>query len=361
MATSLAAVFTSHEAPIELRKIPIPALSAGEILVKNEYTTLCRSDLNTYCGKRFEPTPTILGHEIVGRIAAFGQATTPRDLRNTQLQVGDRISWAIFASNPNCALSRQGIPQKGEGLFKYGHEQLSETSVLHGGLAQYTILRPHTPIVKVDETVPLKIAAIINCAVATVAGALRLAGDLQDKNVLVSGVGMLGMIACAMAKTRGVSSVAALDIDPSRLTLGQQYGADLMFLSGEGLEEVLASAYQKKNPFHVLIELSGVPATVEKTLEFLDIGGTAVWVGATYPAREVQISAEKIVRNLLTIKGLHNYNETDFLMAIEFIEQFHQNFPFADMIHDHFSLEQVNEAFEYGLSANPFRVGLRIH
>ncbi len=41
-----------------------------------------------------------------------------------------------------------GIPQKGDGLFKYGHEQLTETNTLHGGLSEYCILRAHTAIIK---------------------------------------------------------------------------------------------------------------------------------------------------------------------------------------------------------------------
>jgi len=360
MKTSKTAVFTSHQHPLEIRDVPVPPLKKGEILVRNEYTTLCRSDLYTYSGKRQEATPTILGHEITGRIEAFGDNGPYPDLRNNLLAKGDRVSWAIFTSDPGSDLARQGIPQKGEGLFKYGHERLTEESVLHGGLSEYIILRPHTPVIKINETLPPGVAAIINCAVATVAGAMRLAGDVQGKNVLISGTGMLGMIACAMCKVKGAASVSALDISLERLSESSKFGADSAFLSDQTLAEKITAHFKKPNPFHVVIELSGVASATEQTLEMLDIGGIAVLLGATYPERPLQINAEKMVRKLLTLKGLHNYNREDFLAAVEFMEQYHSNFPFAGMIHGGFTLAEVKEAFDHGLKVNPFRVGVEI-
>lgn len=361
MHKSKIAVFTSSEAPITLEGIEIPELNPGEILVRNEYTTLCRSDLYTYSGKRKEKTPTILGHEIVGRIAAFGPASPKQDERGAFLRIDDRVTWGIYASDPDSEMARAGIPQKGPDLFKYGHEQITKTSTLHGGLGEYTILRANTPVAKLDESVPLKVAAIINCAVATVAGAMRVAGKVRDKNVLISGAGMLGMIACAMSKTRGARQVIALDVNAGRLEAAKAYGADAGIEVGEDAEEKLTAIFGKSNPFQVLIELSGVAAAMEQTMEYLSVGGKAVWVGATYPQRNLQINAEKIVRKLLTITGLHNYNQEDFIAAVQFIEEHHATFPFAEMIYDKFQLEEVNQAFEYALSANPFRVGVRLN
>lgn len=360
MKMAKAAVFTSIGEPMELLGLPIPELKTGEILIKVEYTTLCRSDLNTYCGKRTEPTPTILGHESVGRVVAFGPQASKTDLRDEPIETGDRLSWAIFASDPDSALAEQGIPQKGTGLFKYGHERLNGESVLHGGLGEYIILRRHTPVLKVNESVPVKIAAIINCAVATVAGAIRLAGAIEGKDILVSGAGMLGMIACAMLKTNGAASVTALDINEQRLVRAGVYGADKTLLIDDDLESRVFSNFQNSRPFHVVIELSGVAKTMERTLELLSVGSTAVWVGATYPERNICFSAESVVRNLLTIRGLHNYNREDFLTAVEFIEDNHDDFPFGEMVYDQFNLNEVNEAFEYGLRMNPFRVGIKI-
>ncbi|MCU0339889.1 MAG: alcohol dehydrogenase catalytic domain-containing protein [Spirosomaceae bacterium] len=108
-------------------------------MVRNECTALCKSDLHTYTGKRQEKTPTILGHEIVGRIVAFGEDAQQIDQRGQPLALNDRISWAIFSSDPASYWVQKGIPQKGDKLLKYGHELLTQTHTLHGGLSDYTI------------------------------------------------------------------------------------------------------------------------------------------------------------------------------------------------------------------------------
>ena len=72
MSTAKITIFEKAGVPLTLKEVEIPALKTGEVLVRTECTTLCRSDLATYVGRRIEKTPTILGHEIVGRIAAFG-------------------------------------------------------------------------------------------------------------------------------------------------------------------------------------------------------------------------------------------------------------------------------------------------
>ena len=111
MRTSRVAVFHGQGRPFTFVDVGLPEPRVGEVLVRNEYTTLCRSDLNTYAGKRTEKTPTILGHEVVGRIERLGPGQVLRDLRGEELRVGDRVTWAIYASDPDSPLARAGIPQ----------------------------------------------------------------------------------------------------------------------------------------------------------------------------------------------------------------------------------------------------------
>lgn len=354
------AVFTRTGTPISISEVIIPALEPLEVLVKIEYTTLCRSDLNTFSGKRVEKTPTILGHEIVGRIVSFGEKHSRKDERNNQLNTGDRITWAIYASSPDDLMSKRGIPQKAANLFKYGHEKITENSNLHGGLAGYIILRANTPLVRLDEKVPLQLGAIINCAVSTVAGSIRLGGEMKGKSVLVSGVGNLGIYACAMAKSFGAERVAASDTNPERLNWSLGCGADVSYLADS---EAMRDSYTGKTieeKFDIVLEYSGAHSAMQQTINMLNTGGTAVLVGATHPGRDLCLNAEKLIRNLWILKGLHNYNAEDFITAVSFMEKHHADFPFLEMVYDGFSLEKVNEAFDYALTNNPFRVGINL-
>lgn len=361
MNTSRIAVFHGRDLPFTLETVPIPALGQGEILVRNEYTTLCRSDLNTFCGKRTEKTPTILGHEIVGRIEALGPGAPERDVRGAPLRVGDRVTWAIYAADPDSPLARQGIPQKGPDLFKYGHEQLTPECTLHGGLAEHCVLRRHTPVIRIDADLPLPVLALINCSVATVTGSFRLAGPVTGRNVLVAGAGMLGVIACALARTAGARRIVAVDIEEARLATAARFGADAAVRlqpGGATLPDQVAHLLSGE-PAAVALDYSGVPETMEALLAALGIGGTLVLVGATFPQRPLQVSAERLVRQLHTLRGLHNYNAADFVAAVEFIERQHAAFPFATLVDDRFQLEEVNEAFAHGLSSGVHRVGIR--
>lgn len=346
------AVFQTAGVPMTLESRPLPLPDSNEILVRIEYTTLCRSDLHTYNGKRKEKSPTVLGHEIVGRISAMGDEVPKKDLRGDFLRLGDRISWAIFSSNPESPISLSGFPQKADNLFKYGHELLSEGNCFHGGLGSHILLRPHTPVIKINESISLPTAAIVNCAVATISGAIRLAEDLKDKVVIISGAGMLGLIACAMCNIAGAKEIIAVDLLDSRLEMARKFGAthvakpSKMELFGRKADRV--------------IELSGAASAMESCLHWLRIGGIAVWVGGTFPQDSLRISSEEVIRNLITIKGLHNYNISDFVYAVSFIEKVHTQFPFRELVHDAFSLYEVEEAFKYAIKENPFRVGVRI-
>ncbi|MGA1237675.1 MAG: zinc-binding dehydrogenase, partial [Limisphaerales bacterium] len=110
----------------------------------------------------------------------------------------------------------------------------------------------------------------------------------------------------------------------------------------------------------VAMDYSGVPDSMEMLLDVLGIGGALVLVGATYPQRPITLSAEQVVRRLHTIKGLHNYNQSDLVAGVEFIEKHFRKFPFEQLVDDRFSLEQVDEAFKYALTSRAYRVGIRI-
>lgn len=345
------AIFRKAGEPLQITMCDIPSLQPGEVLVKNEYATLCRSDISTYTGKRIEKIPTILGHEILGRIVALGPGESVLDLNGRPLCKGERITWAIYAADPDSEMSRRGISQKSPDLFKYGHERLTERSTLHGGLAEYVVLRRHTPILPLPSDVPSVVGSIINCAVSTVAGSLRLAGEVKGRSVIIRGAGMLGVIACAMCKERRAARIVAVDIDDQRLSTALRFGASAACHIDDSSVR-LPSA-------DVSIDYSGVPSAMEATVADLAIGGTAVWVGGVAPRGDVSFNPEVVVRRLLSIRGLHNYNASDFREAVEFVSRNHNRYPFADLVYDGFSLDQADAAFQYAIAHNPYRVGIR--
>lgn len=357
---ALTVVFHAEGTRLDLHKTAVPRPAAGEILIRMEFATLCRSDLLTYTGKRKEKDPTILGHEFTGRVVAMGGVDDLSDLRGRTLSVGDRITAGIFAADPASDMSLRGMPQKSPDLFKYGHERYAVDCGHHGGLSEYILLRRHTPVVILQEDrLSDPLASILNCAVATVAAAIRCAGPVSRKKILVTGAGMLGLVACAMAHADGADCVHTIDLSEDRIRRAFEFGADRAWVAAEGWEDGIRAEWMSAHPYDIVLDFTGSPEVMGRSLDLLAIGGTAVWVGATYPQPAVPLLAEQIVRRMLTIRGIHNYNTLDLLRAVDFMESDHDRYPFFTLVEGHFPLEQAAAAFEYALNHHPYRAGIR--
>lgn len=355
-------LFQGHGKHLTMHQFPVRPLKKGEILVKNLYTTICGSDLHTFCGLREEPLPTVLGHEMVGEIIEIESGHTGTDIRGRGLAVGDRITWAIFASDPDSPNALAGIPQKGGNVFKYGHAVAAGSDIFHGGLSEYCILKVNTGILKLPEGLPLPVASTLNCSISTVAGALRLAGQINNKNILITGMGHLGITCAAMCRDAGAAWIIAADIKDKRLAEALHFGADdILHLQGDDHQrmESMRRKLQGKS-IDVVFDMSGSTDAMELGLQHLAIGGTAVWIGAVFKTRPLRIMPEAIIRNLLTIRGLHNYNYADFEYALDFIERNWNKYPFEQAVEKEFPLHQAEEAFGYAISNRPFRVGVRM-
>ncbi len=198
-----AVVFHGPGRPLELARLPAQEPRAGELLVRISACTLCRSDLHTHSGRRTEPTPIVLGHEIVGRIEAFGPAAVRVDARGNPAAAGDRVTWAIAVGCGQCFFCAEDLPQKCARPYKYGHQAATPERLCGGGLADRIVLVPGTAWLRVPDEVTDLVAAPANCATATVAALLRHGGPVAGRTVLVLGAGVLGVTACAMARAAG--------------------------------------------------------------------------------------------------------------------------------------------------------------
>ena len=334
------AVFKEVGSSLDVADIEIPTLKPGETLVRIIASTICGSDLHTFSGRRSSPMPTVLGHEIIGTIVAKSNND------GTKLPVGSRVTWSIAASCGACPRCTDNLPQKCNGLFKYGHE-LFEDAPLSGGLAEYCILRAGTAVVQLPDALPDEVASPANCSTATVAAAFRAAGNVARKKVLITGAGMLGLTAAAYAQVAGASEVVVCDPDPDRLQRAQQFGATRL------VEELPDERFDRG------IELSGNATAVGQLIESMDIGGTAVLVGSVSPSATVAIDPEQIVRRLITIRGIHNYRPQDLEQAVEFLSKHHHKFPFKDLIQKTFALQDAQAALEYAELQRPVRVCVR--
>ncbi len=336
-----AVVFTGAGKALEMVRSAVPEPRGAEVLVRVTCCTLCRSDLHTHAGRRVEPTPSVLGHEIVGRIEAFGPRAPRQDAAGLRLDVGSRISWAVAVGCGTCFFCAEDLPQKCERPYKYGHHRLDPERPLGGGLADYVLLVPGTVCYRVPDEVPDSVAAPANCATATVAALLRCGGPVAGRTVLVLGAGVLGVTACAMARARGARAVLVSDPVPACCERALHFGATHAFPAElEGVRDLTAG-----RGADIALELAGAAATVQAGLALVRTGGTVVLAGTVAPVGNVGFDPESVVRRLLTIRGVHNYHPRDLATALAFLAGPGREFPWASLVADQYPLDQAEQAF----------------
>jgi len=305
-STTNAQVWTGG-ANFEHITVDLPDLHPGEALVAIDLATVCGSDIHTVTGRRPGPHPGILGHEAVGRIAEVGRGA--RDFLGRELQCGDRVIWSVTVACGLCRRCAAGMSAKCLNLLKTGHEPLNGSWGLSGGYASHIHLPRGITIVSVPDRVDDGAAAPVACATATVMAVMEAAGPLEGKRVLVSGAGMLGMAACAVARHRGAAAVHVRDINPDRLALARDFGATHTATPTADDDVVV----------DVAVDLSGAAPAVQAALGCLDIGGRLVLAGSVSPGPAVALDPERLVRSLLTVTGVHNYEPGHLQEAMDFV------------------------------------------
>ena len=359
--TSLAAVFHEVGQPLTLEHYELPAVGPGEVLVRVTCSTICGSDVHTFLGRRSTPVPTVLGHEIVGVVERLDADQTVSDYAGQRLQIGDRITWSIAASCGDCFFCGNDVPQKCEHLFKYGHEKIVPEHPLSGGLAEYCHLAAGTAIFRVPDSLPDTVACPANCATATVAAAMRIGGGCEGKTVLIQGAGMLGLTATALARCGGAQEVIVCDVKADRLERASKFGATRTLLVSENEQELIDRVRDLTagHGVDLAVELSGAPSAVATGVKLPRIGGRYVLIGSTFPTPPIALDPESVVRRCLTIVGNHNSRPEDLGEAVAFLVEHGGQFPFADLVHDEYSLSDAEAAFDRAIEGQDLRVAVR--
>jgi putative phosphonate catabolism associated alcohol dehydrogenase len=311
------------------------SLKTGQVLVAVDLAAVCGSDVHSVLGHRPSPHPGVLGHEQIGRVVAVGPGEAPRRQDGAPVAVGDRVVWSVTVSCGRCERCRAGLGQKCLRLRKYGHEALTEDWPLSGGFATHCVVQPGTTIVAVEEALPDEVAVSASCATATVAAALAAVGELSGARLLVTGAGMLGVTATAMATEAG-ARVTVSDPDPARRALAARFAAATV-CAPDDIPRYL-------NDADAAVELSGSAAAVAACLDAVGVGGRVVLAGSVSTSPPVPLDPERVVRKLMTVTGVHNYRPQDLAAAVAFLTRTAGTYPFGELTGEQFPLDRIDEA-----------------
>ena len=344
--------------PFEVCEIPMTTTS-DDILVRVSLSTICGSDLHTVSGRRGAEIPCILGHEIVGTVAA---PTRLRSATGEILSEGDRITWSLTTSCGTCDFcDHRNLPQKCDTMFKYGHAQSEGTGAFSGGFATHILLRPGTAIYHIPDGMTDQEAVPINCALATVVNGLMNIGTHSGETAVVHGAGMLGIYATCYLREKGYERVVVVDTNESRLKIARRFGATHTFNPDKtSVEEIDTALKELTNGrgADLGVEVSGAPIGIPNLITWLAIGGRCVTLGYVYPNAHITVDAHQIVTKCVTLRGIHNYHHTSLGESIRFVEENRTRYPFAKLIGETYQLADINAAFEHAFRQEVLRVAI---
>jgi alcohol dehydrogenase len=288
----------------------------------------------------------------------MGEGFPVVDIQNQPLHLGDQVTWAIVANCGSCFYCLRGLEQKCEHASKYGHMGFASQHELSGGLAEYCVLSAGTHTIKLPDDALLEVFTPASCATATVMAALDALSPppSMDSHIAIIGAGMLGLTACAVAKSSGWKRVVAVDPVPGKRETALRFGATHAHSPEDWVSE------SKKNGVDgcdAVIEMSGAQSMIQPAMESLRVGGELVLVGAVFPVPAVSLLPEQVIRRHMTIRGIHNYRPDHLRSAVEFLTEFGSAFPFAEMVASWHSLGEVEALVQTGLPSHVVRIGVR--
>jgi S-(hydroxymethyl)glutathione dehydrogenase / alcohol dehydrogenase len=227
-----AAVAYQAGKPLTIETVDLAPPKAGEVLVEIKASGVCHTDAYTLSGKDPEGLfPAILGHEGAGVVVEVG-----KDVRS--LQVGDRVIPLYTPECRECAyclsfktnLCQAIRVTQGRGVMPDGTSRFSiNGEMIHhymgtSTFANYTVL-PEIALAKIRDDAPFEKVCYIGCGVTTGIGAVINTAKVEaGANVIVFGLGGIGLNVIQAAKMVGSNMIIGVDINPNKKPLAEKFG-----------------------------------------------------------------------------------------------------------------------------------------
>ncbi len=269
------AAFIEKPGELAVKEIPVPAVAEDEVLIEVKASGICGTDIHIFRGEYLGTYPVIPGHEFSGIVTSIGGSVT-------RFKVGDHVAIEPNISCDNCAAclsNRQNFCEKWNGVGV----------TLPGGMAQFAAV-PEKAAFNIG-TLPFAAGAFVEPLSCVLHGVQRTGFSLADR-VLILGAGPIGILLLKAIILEGASSITSIDKNAARLELARTSGAAHTASSFEGLPE---------DAFDVVVDATGVPAVMEKTLSFTRSGGRVLLFGVPPRTARIAFDAFTIFRKGLTI------------------------------------------------------------
>lgn len=331
MKVMKAAVLYELNAPLRIEEVRVPEPGYGQVLTRMAASGICHTQLLEICGQRGRDPylPHLLGHEGAGVVEAVGPGVS-------RVNVGDHVvlSW----------IAGPGVNAAPPTYFK-DHQPINAGALTT--FQEYT-LASENRVTPIPKDMPLDMAALLGCAVATGAGAvLNTANVNPGSSVVVYGAGGIGLFSLQAAAWMSATPIIAVDVRDEKLERARSMGAT---------HTVHA---RKDDPVQAILDLTGgrgadyaIEAVgLQETMEqaFLSVrngGGMAVLVGNLPRGMTIRIDPFALIcgKQIVGSWGGNTRPERDFRRYVELYLA--GKLRLDEMITHRFGLGEIDSAFE---------------
>ncbi|MCL2858047.1 MAG: L-threonine 3-dehydrogenase [Oscillospiraceae bacterium] len=290
MSTMTALVKAAPEKGLVMQQVPIPEPGPGEVLVRIAKTSICGTDVHIYnwdeWAQRVIKTPLVVGHEFVGKIAALGTHVGG-------FKVGERV---CGEGHVVCGVCRNCLA----GRRHFCPNTVSVGVQRAGAFAEYLCI-PAENIWRASPDISDDVSSCFDPLGNATHTALAF--DIIGEDVLITGAGPIGCMATAICRHVGARHVVVTDVNPYRLELAKQMGADrTVNVKEESLDNVMRSLNMKEG-FDIGLEMSGSPVAFADMIEHMFNSGRISILG--FLPESTQVNWNKLIMSGLSLKGIY--------------------------------------------------------
>ena len=352
---SKAAIAWKAGAPLTIEEVDLQGPKAGEVLVEIKATGICHTDYYTLSGADSEGIfPSILGHEGAGVVVDVGPGVTT-------LAKGDHV---IPLYTPECRQCKFCLSRKtnlcqairatqGKGLMPDGSSRFSigGKPIFHYmGTSTFSnfIVVPEIALAKIRKDAPFDKVCYIGCGVTTGVGAVIFTAKVEaGANVVVFGLGGIGLNVIQGAKMVGADKIIGIDTNPAREALGRKFGMT-HFINPKNVENLVEAIVQLTDGgADYSFECIGNTTTMRQALECCHKGwGQSIIIGVAAAGQEISTRPFQLVTGRVWKGSAFGgaRGRTDVPKIVDWYMEGKLNID--DLITHTLQLEKINDGFD---------------
>ena len=361
---SKAAVAWKAGSALTIEEVDLAPPQAGEVLVEIKASGICHTDYYTLSGADPEGIfPSILGHEGAGIVVETGAGVTT-------VAPGDHV---IPLYTPECRQCKSCLSRKtnlctairatqGKGLMPDGTSRfsLNGTPLFHYmGTSCFSnfVVVPEIALAKIRKDAPFEKVCYIGCGVTTGIGAVLFTAKVEaGANVVVFGLGGIGLNVIQGAKMVGANQIIGVDLNPKREALGRKFGMT-HFVNPKAVGNVVDALVELTDGgADYSFECIGNTTTMRQALECCHRGwGRSVIIGVAAAGQEISTRPFQLVTGRVWMGSAFGgaRGRTDVPKIVDWYMDGKINID--DLITHTLPLDRINEGFSLMKSGESIR------